>query len=112
MTKFMPLVIYSRSPEVDYKWLQFSLDSSFDLFFTLSFAFAVWMVLCASRKVKATMQDLIFLGVHVIVLGLLSYLKNQEILNGWWMVIVHAVVSCALYYMSRMMFKRKMEKRD
>lgn len=108
----MPLVIYSRSPEVDYKWLQSSLDSSFDLVFTLSFAFATWLALCASGKLAATASDFILLGIHVIVPGLLSYLYQLE-LNGWMTLLIHAVISCILYGVSKSVYRRKMEsKRD
>lgn len=108
----MPLVIYSRSPEVDYKWLQSSLDTSFDLVFTLSFAFATWLALCATGKLAATANDFILLGIHVIAVGLISYLRQLEI-NGWMTLLIHAVVSCILYGISKSVYRGKLEsKRD
>lgn len=113
MGKFLPLVIYSRSPEVNYKWIQSSLDTSFDLAFTISFVFAIWLALCTTGKLAATMNELVFLGIHVLVPGLLSYVKNAEILNGWVYILVHAIISCSLYCMGKSIYKRKVDsKRD
>ena len=113
LSKFLPLVIYSRSPEVDYKWIQTSLDTSFDLVFTYSFVFAIWLALCTTGKLAATINEIVFLGIHVIIPGILSYVKNAELLNNWIYIIVHAFISCALYCAGKSIYKIKVEsKRD
>ena len=113
MSKFLPLVIYSRSPEVDYKWIQTSLDTSFDLVFTHSFVFAIWLALCTTGKLTATVNEIVFLGIHVILPGVLSYMKNAELLNNWIYILVHAIISCALYCVGKSIYKKKVEsKRD
>lgn len=113
MSKFIPLIVYSRRPEVDYKWIQSSLDTSFDFLFTLSFVFASWLALCTTGKLAATVSDFVFLAVHVVVLGLMSYLKNTELVGGWMFVFIHAAISCVLYCMGKSIYKRKVGvKRD
>lgn len=113
MGKFIPLLVYSRSPEVDYKWIQSSLDTSFDLVFALSFVFATWLALCTTGRLHVTMNEFIFLGVHIVVSGVLSYLKNLDSLNGWLVIGIHALVSCILYCVGKSIYKRKVEmKRD
>lgn len=105
----MPLLIYSRSPEVDYKWIQFSLDATCDLVFTVSFVLSVWMALCAKGKMKPTGKEFVFFAVHIVFPGVMSYLKSQEFYGGWMYVLVHFFLSIVLYSVSRYLFRNKSE---
>ena len=106
-SKILPLIVYSRSPEVDYKWIQFSLDATCDFIFTLSFALACWLALCAKGKMAPTVFNFIFLGIHLLVPGLMSYLKNQELLGGWLYVAVHLIVGLVLLAIGKKVFTLK-----
>ncbi len=105
----MPLLVYSRSPEVDYKWIQFSLDASCDLIFNLSFSLATWMALCANNKLAPTRKEFGFLGLHIVLAGLLSYLKSMDLLSGWLYILVHFMSSLALRFVGKSMYKTKLE---
>ena len=108
-SKLMPLLVYSRSPEVDYKWIQFSLDASCDLIFNLSFSLATWMALCANNKLAPTRKEFGFLGLHIVLAGLLSYLKSMDLLSGWLYILVHFMSSLALRFVGKSMYKTKLE---
>lgn len=106
-SKILPLIIYSRSPEVDYKWIQFSLDATCDLIFTLSFSLACWLALCAKGKMAPTILNFVFFGSHLLVPGLMSYLKNTELMGGWLYVAVHFIVCLVLLAIGRKVFVLK-----
>ena len=108
-SKLFPLIVYSRSPEVDYKWLQFSLDSTFDLVFTISFALACWLALCAKGKMAPTKLNFAFLAVHILLPGVLSYLKDNERSGGWCYLILHGVLSVLLLEVGKRLFAAKSE---
>ena len=95
----MPLVVYSRSPEVDWKWIQFSLDATCDLIFTLSFSLATWMALCANNKLAPTLKEFL----------LMSYMKNMDMLGGWLYLLIHFMASLALRFVGKAMYKSKLE---
>lgn len=105
----MPLVVYSRSPEVDWKWIQFSLDATCDLIFTLSFSLATWMALCANNKLAPTLKEFLFLGLHTLVAGVMSYMKNMDMLGGWLYLLIHFMASLALRFVGKAMYKSKLE---
>ena len=105
----MPLIFFSRMPDVDYKWIQFSLDATCDLVFTISFSMSVWMALCAKGRMKPTATEFVLFAIHILTPGVMAYLKNLELGGGWVYLIVHFVVSLLLYGVGRRMFKSKSE---
>ena len=105
----MPLIFYSRMPDVDYKWIQFSLDATCDLIFTISFSMSVWMALCAKGKMKPTANEFVLFAIHIVMPGVMAFLKNLELGEGWVYLIVHFVVSLLLYGVGRRMFRSKSE---
>lgn len=109
LSKIMPIIVYSRKPEVDYKWIQFSLDASCDLIFYLSFTLACWLALCAKGKMAPEMISFVFFGMHILTPGFMSYLKNSEILGGWGYLMIHFLVSAALLVTGRFIFSGKSE---
>ena len=54
-----------------------------------------------------TVFNFIFLGIHLLVPGLMSYLKNQELLGGWLYVAVHLIVGLVLLAIGRKVFTLK-----
>ena len=105
----MHLIVYARSPEVDYKWIQFSLDATCDFIFTLSFALSCWLALCAKGKMAPSIKNFVFFGIHIFLPGFFSYLKNIELIGGWLYVIVHFVVALILLIIGKAMFATKAE---
>ncbi|CBK21440.2 uncharacterized protein [Blastocystis hominis] len=108
-SRMMPLIFYSRMPDVDYKWIQFSLDATCDLIFTISFSMSVWMALCAKGKMKPTANEFVLFAIHIVMPGVMAFLKNLELGEGWVYLIVHFVASLLLYGVGRCMFKSKSE---
>lgn len=109
LSKIMPIIVYSRKPEVDYKWIQFSLDASCDLVFYLSFTLACWLALCAKGKMAPTMVSFVFLGMHILIPGVMSYVKNSELFGGWFYIALHFIVSIALLATGRVIYSIKSE---
>lgn len=105
----MPLIFYSRMPDVDYKWIQFSLDATCDLVFSISFSMAVWMALCAKGKMRPAAKEFVLFAIHILTPGVMAYLKNLELGGGWLYLMVHFVVSLLLYGVGRRMYKSKSE---
>ena len=103
----MPLLIYSRSPEVDFKWIQFSLDTLNDFIFTLSFVLSTWMTLCAKGKLAPTVKEFILFDLHMVFYSVLSYVKSIELVSGWWFVLIHFLANSLLYVVGKKMFQTK-----
>ena len=54
-----------------------------------------------------TKLDFAFLGVHIILPGVLSYLKDNERIGGWCYLILHGVLSVLLLEVGKRLFTAK-----
>ena len=67
------------------------------------------MALCANNKLAPTRKEFGFLGLHIVLAGLLSYLKSMDLLSGWLYILVHFMSSLALRFVGKSMYKTKLE---
>lgn len=67
------------------------------------------MALCAKGKMKPTANEFVLFAIHIVMPGVMAFLKNLELGEGWVYLIVHFVASLLLYGVGRRMFKSKSE---